>query len=94
MFEVNDILQTFDKPRIYLRQFLDAFYGIAFLECLSKSKDTEVCRVSEFLVEVVEIDVLVAHKAVHALTYHSQALLQHLFERATDAHNLTNRLHA
>ena len=89
MFKVDDILQAFYEPRIYLGQLLDTFYGITFFECLGKSEDTEICRVSEFFVEVIEVDVFVTYEAMHALAYHSQALLQHLFERTADAHNLT-----
>ena len=37
---------------------------------------------------------VVAHETVHALTYHAEALLQHLLEAATYRHDFAHALHA
>ena len=87
------MLQALQEPHVNLCQLLNTLYGVALLQGLSNSEYTQVGRVSQFLVQVVELSVVVAHKSVHALSDHTQTLLNHLLERAADAHNLTNRLH-
>ena len=87
------MLQSFKEPYINLGQFLDALNGIALFQSLCDSKDTQVGGVSQLVVEVVELGVVVAHEAVHALSNHTQTLLNHFLERATDRHNLTHGLH-
>ena len=94
MFVVNDILEFFDEPRVNLGQFVDAVDGVAFLQSLSNGKDAEISRVRQFVVKVVELGVVVAHKTVHALTNHAESLLDEFFEGATDGHDFTHRLHA
>ena len=91
---VHNVLHALDEPFVYLRQLFDAVHSIALFECLCKGKDAEVGRVGEFLIEVLELHMVVANEAVHALTNHSQALLQHLLEAAANAHNLSDGLHA
>ena len=87
------MLQSFKEPYINLGQFLDALNGIALFQSLGNSEDTQVGGVSQLVVEVVELSVVVAHEAMHALTNHAQTLLNHFLERATDTHYLTYRLH-
>ena len=87
------MLQSFKEPYINLGQFLDALNGIALFQSLGNSEDTQVGGVGQLVVEVVELGVVVAHEAVHALTNHAQTLLNHFLERATDTHYLTYRLH-
>ena len=94
MFEVNNILHPFKEPRVYLCQFKETLYGVALLQSLCDGEDTHIRRVCQFLVQVVELHVLIAHEAVHSLTYHAQTLLQHLFECAANRHNLAYGLHA
>ena len=87
------MLQSFKEPYINLSELFDTRYGITLFQSLGNSEDTQVGGVSQLVVEVVELGVVVAHEAMHALTNHAQALLYHLLERATDRHNLTYRLH-
>ena len=91
---IDDVLHALDEPGVNLRQLFDAFYGVAFLQGLSQSEDAEVGRVGQFLVEVLELHVVVAYEAMHPLPYHAQALLEHLLKTAADAHNLADGLHA
>ena len=93
VLQVDDVLQTLQEPDVDLRQLLDTLDGITFLEGLGDGEDTQVGRISQFLVEVVELRVVVAHKAVHALTNHTEAFLHHLLEATADTHDLTHRLH-
>ena len=87
------MLQTLQEPDINLRQLLDALDGVTLFKCLGDGEDTEVGRISQLLVKVVELRVVVAHEAVHALTDHAETLLDHLLEAAADGHDLTDGLH-
>ena len=87
------MLQSFKEPYINLSELFDTRYGITFLQGLCDSKDTQVGGVSQLVVEVVELSVVVAHEAMHALTNHAQTLLNHFLKRTTDTHYLTYRLH-
>ena len=87
------MLQSLQEPHVNLRQLLDALNGVALLQGLGDGKDAQVGGVGQFVVQVVKLRVVVAHKAVHALTNHAQSLLDHLLERATNRHNLAHRLH-
>ena len=93
MLQVNDMLQSLQEPHVDLCQQLDALDGVTLLECLGDGEDTEVGGVGKFLLEVVELRVVVAHESVHALTDHAQTLLDHLLDAAADTHDLTNGLH-
>ena len=93
MLQIYDVLQTLQEPHVNLRQFLDALDGVTLFQRLSDGEDTQVGRISQLLVEVLELRVVVAHESVHTLTDHSQSLLYHLLEAATDTHDLTHRLH-
>ena len=94
MLIVNDILQLFDEPRVNLGQLIDAVNGIALFQSLSNSKDAQIGWIGEFFVKVVEFRVVVAHKAVHALTNHAESLLDKLLEGAANRHDFAHRLHA
>ncbi len=94
MLVIYDILQTFDKPSVYLCQFVDALYAVTLFQSLCDSEDTEVCRVCKFFVKILELSVVIAYKSVHALTNHTETLLDEFFERTTYTHDLTDRLHA
>ena len=93
MLQVNDMLQSLQEPYINLRQFLDALDAVALFQSLCNGEDTQVGGVLQFLVEVVELRMVVPHEAVHALSDHTQSLLDHLLEGAADGHDLTHRLH-
>ena len=93
VLEVHDVLHALDEPWVNLCQLLYALYRVSLLECLRYGEDTEVGRIGQLLVEVLEFRVVVADKAVHALSYHSETLLEHLLERAANGHYLTDRLH-
>ena len=87
------MLQALQEPHIDLCQLLDALDGVTLFESLGDGKDTEVSRVSQLFVEVIELRMIVAHEAVHALSDHAQTLLDHLLKRAADTHNLAHGLH-
>ena len=90
---VVDILQFFEEPRRDLRQFEQTLDRVALLQRLSNGKYTQVGRIRQLLVQIVEVLVLVSDKAVHTLTDHTQTLLNHLLKRFADRHNLAHRLH-
>ena len=90
VLEIHDVLHALDEPLVYLRKLFNALYRVTFFEGLSEGEDAEVSGVSQFFVEVLELHMVVADEAVHALPYHSQALLKHFLEAATDTHNLAH----
>ena len=73
---------------------MDAFYRIAFFKCFCDSEDTQVGRVSQCIVQVVEFHVVVSNETVHTLSDHTQTFLHDLFEALTDRHDLADRFHA
>ena len=60
---------------------------------LRDDKDTLVRRLAQGSVDIANLQFLVLHEAVHALTNHTQALLDGLLKGATDGHHLAHRLH-
>ena len=93
VLQVDNVLQALQEPDVDLREFLDTLDGITLFKGLSDGEDTQIGRISQLLIEVVELRVVVAHETVHALTNHTQALLYHLLERTSNRHDLTHRLH-
>ena len=89
MLEVYDMFESRDEPSINLCQVFNLLHAIAFFQSLSDGKDAEVGWVGKFLVEILELHMVVAHKSVHALPYHTQTFLHHLFERTADRHDFT-----
>ena len=87
------MLEPFQEPHVNLCQFLDALHGISLFEGLCNGEDAEVGGVLQFLFHVVEGGMVVAHKAVHALSNHTQSLLDHLLEGASDGHDFAHRFH-
>ena len=90
---IYDILHALDEPRINLGQLLDALDGVTFLQSLGDGEDTEVGRVGKFLIQIIELGVVVAYETVHSLTNHTETLLEHLLERTADRHDFAYRLH-
>ena len=83
------MLQALQEPDVNLGQLFDALNGITFLQSLCNGKDTQVGGVLQFVVQILELGVVVAHESVHALSDHTQSLLDHLLERTSDGHDLT-----
>ena len=93
MLVINDVFQAFDEPWVYLGQVVNTFDGIAFFQCLCDSEDTEVGGVCQFIVQIIKAGMVVAYEAVHALSYHTQSLLDDFFERTSDGHDFAYRFH-
>ena len=88
------MFQLFQEPLVYLREFVYLVDGIAFVHGFRDDEHAFVCGFAQCCIDVVDLQFLVFNKAVHALANHAQALLDGLFEGATDGHYLTDRLHA
>ena len=73
---------------------MDTFYGIPFFQRFCYGEDTQVGRVSQGVVQVVEFQVVVSYETVHTLSDHTQTFLHDLFEALTDRHDFADRLHA
>ena len=93
MLQIYNVLQALQEPDVNLCQLLNAFNGITLFQSLSDGEDTQISRISQLLIEIVELGVIVAHEAVHTLTDHTQTLLDHFLERTSDRHDLTYGFH-
>ena len=85
---VDDVFQSLQEPLVNLGKLFDTVDGITLLKGLGDGKDAQVCGVGKLVVEVVEVQTLVAHEAVHALPYHTQTFLNEFLETAADRHYL------
>ena len=94
LLHVHDVLQLADEPWVYLGQLIDALYRVALFQGLCHGEDAQVRGVRQLVVQLVEMHMVVAHKAVHPLAYHAQALLDDFLERTADGHDFAHRLHA
>ena len=91
---IYDVFQFVQEPRVDFRQFVDTLDRISFFQCLCYGKDTQIGRVFQLVVKVLEREVVVTYKPVHALSDHTQAFLHNLFKRFTDRHDFADRFHA
>ena len=87
------MLQTLQEPDVNLGQFLNTFYSITFFKSLSNSEDTQVGRICQLIVKVVELRMVIAYESMHALSDHTETLLDHLLKGTANGHNLAHRLH-
>ena len=74
------MLQALQEPHVNLGQFLYALHAVALFQSLCYGEDTQIGWVGKFLFHIIEMNMLVANKSVHTLTYHAQTLLYHLLE--------------
>ena len=91
---IDDILQLIQEPGVDLGQLIDTLHAVTLHQSLCHSEDTQVGRVRQLLLQVVEVDVVVAYKSVHTLANHTQTLLHDLLKALTNRHDLADRLHA
>ena len=94
MLVVNDVFKALKEPLVNLGKFKQAVDGVAFLQRLRYGEGTHIGRICQFVVEVVKLHVLIAHEAVHTLTYRTQTLLNDFFKCAANRHDFAHRLHA
>ena len=73
---------------------MDAVYRVAFFKRFGYGEDTEVGRVGQRVVQVIEFHVVVTDETVHALSDHTQTFLHDFLEALADRHNLADRFHA
>ena len=91
---LHDSVKFLQEPLVDLRQFMYLVDGISGTECFRDNKDAGIGRFMERLVDVGDHQLLVFHEAVHALSDHTQTLLNRLFEGTTNRHHLAHRFHA
>ena len=68
--------------------------GISRAHCLGNHEDTSIGRLSQCFIHICDMELLVTHITMSALTDHTQTLLDSLLERAAYSHNLADTLHA
>ena len=94
VLDPDDVLQLLEEPAVDLRQLVDALDGVPVLQRVRDDEDALVGRMGERGVDVVDLELLVRDEAVHALSDHPQALLDHFLEVTADGHHLADGLHA
>ena len=88
-----DMLQFLKEPAVNLRQFVQTVDGVAAAERLREEEDTLVGRCGESMVKVIHLQGFVLGEAVHALSYHTEAFLDGVFEGAPYRHHLSDGFH-
>ena len=69
-------------------------YAISLFQGLRHGEDTQVGRVRQLLVQVIEMDIVVTYETMHSLSDHTKTLLHDLLEALTDRHDLADGFHA
>ena len=73
---------------------MDLLHTVPLTESFADDEDAGVGRLPQGCVDVGDDELFVFAKAVHALPYHAESLLDCLLKGATDRHHLADRLHA
>ena len=73
---------------------MDLVYAISLFQGLRHGEDTQVGRVRQLLVQVIEVDIVVTYETMHSLSDHTKTLLHDLLEALTDRHDLADGFHA
>ena len=93
LVDIHDMLQLLQKPAINLCQLMNLLDTVTHLQGFRHYEDTHVGRLVQRGSNIRNLDLVILHKAVHALPYHAETLLQGFLEGTTDGHHLTHRLH-
>src|SRR4030042_2557434 len=81
------------EPGINTGEIIYFFNGKAMFKCIGNYKYPHVGGFGQFLFDVAEFQVTVAHKTVHTLTDHAQSLLYGLFKSSANGHNFSHAFH-
>ena len=88
-----DIVEFTQEPTIDFREAVHIFYGVSVLKGLLDDKNALVCGRFEGSIDIFDGQFVISHEAVHALSDHAEAFLDHFFESAADRHHFTHRFH-
>ena len=72
---------------------MNLIYGISGTEGILNDENALVGRFAQSLVDIGNVECLVLDKAMHALPYHAQSLLDYLLKCAAYCHHLAHRFH-
>ena len=94
LVNINDMLQFLQEPLINLGQFMN-LVDIIFWQMhrLRNHKNTLVRRFTQSGVDICYFQFLILHKAVHALSDHTQTFLNGFLKCPSDSHHFAHRLH-
>ena len=90
---LHDVLQLIEEPFVDLGEVVDLIYRVAGAHSLGDHEYTLVGRLPESLLQVGDLEFLVADESVRPLADHPEALLDGLLEAAADGHNLAHGFH-
>ena len=88
-----DIVELTQEPAIDFCEAMNIFHGISVLKCLLNNENTLVCGRFEGGIHIFNGQFAISHEAVHTLSDHAEAFLDHFFESATDGHHFSHRFH-
>ena len=94
LVDVNNMLEFLQEPLVDLGELVNLVDGISLVHRLGDDEDTLVGRLPQSTVDILDVQLFVRHEAMHALSDHTQTLLDGLLEGTTDGHHLSYRLHA
>ena len=89
-----NVVELLEEPAVNLRQFMDLVDGITLVESLFDDEDSLVGGCLECGIHIVNLQFVVSDESVHALSNHTQTLLDNLFEGASDGHHFAYGFHA
>jgi len=87
------VLELLKEPFVNLCEFVYLVDGVSLMHCLRDYEDTLVGGFAQGDIDIINLQLFVLHKTVHALSYHAQAFLNGFLKSASYRHNLTDRLH-
>ena len=94
LVDVDNVLQFLQEPLVNLGQLVNTIdIVLLVVHGLRDDEDTLIGWLAQGSIDIVNLQFLVLYKSVHALTNHTQALLDSLLKVATDGHYLAYRLH-
>ena len=74
------MFQALQEPDVNLCELFNTFYSITFFKSLSDSKDTKISWICQLLLKFIKLRMIVADKAVHALSNHAETFLYHFLK--------------
>ena len=93
LVDVDDVCQLMQEPLVDLCQFVYLIDAVALEHGFGNDEDALVGRHTQSLVDVVDLQFVVFHKSVHALSYHAETFLDSFLKVAAYCHHLTHGLH-
>ena len=90
---VADVLQLVEEPLVYLCEVVNLLDRVAHVESLFHHQHPFVGGGFEGGIHIINLQFVIADKAVQTLPNHAETFLDGLFESASNCHHFAHRLH-